>query len=457
MEGAMAVMETERLLLRAWDEQDAEALYRYASAPEVGPAAGWPAHTSVDDSRNVIANVLSAPQTYAVVWKKTGEPIGSIGLSTGSATDLTDRADECELGYWVGKPFWGRGIIPEAATALLDYAFTDLGMRAVWCAYYEGNTKSARVQRKLGFRYHHTTHDVDVPLLGEHRTDHVSLLTCEDWQGSSRESTSAAGAAETAGDAQSAGGGESYQDVNARVITSWIEDGWEWGVPVDHETFMRAQQGEWTIQLTPTKPVPASWFPPLQGCRVLGLASGGGQQMPILTAAGAQCTVLDYTPAQLEAERKVAAREGYDVTVVRADMSKPLPFADESFDLIVHPVSNCYIEEVLPVWRECFRVLRSGGRLIAGLDNGVNYIVDENEAQVVNHLPFNPLRDAQQRQQLEEQDCGMQFSHTAEEQLRGQLQAGLQIMDLYEDTNGTGRLHELGIPSYWATLAVKPQ
>ena len=106
---------------------------------------------------------------------------------------------------------------------------------------------------------------------------------------------------------------------------------------------------------------------------------------------GARCTVLDYTPAQLDADRTVAEREGYDIDLVRADMSKPLPFADASFDLIVHPVSNCYIEEVLPVWRECARILRPGGLLMSGLDNGVNFITDDDEERIVNHLPFNPL------------------------------------------------------------------
>lgn len=248
-----------------------------------------------------------------------------------------------------------------------------------------------------------------------------------------------------------------YQDVNAATITRWIEDGWEWGQPIDHETYVRAQAGDWRMLLTPTRPVPHEWFPDdLTSVRVLGLASGGGQQMPVLAALGARCTVLDYTPAQLDADRMVAEREGYDIDVVRADMSRPLPFDDASFDLIVHPVSNCYIQEVEPVWRECARVLRPGGLLMAGLDNGFNYVVDNNEERIINHLPFNPLHNPDQRAQLEEDDSGIQFSHTLDEQIRGQIKAGLQLLDCYEDTNGTGRLHELGIPTFWATLARKP-
>lgn len=175
------VIETERLILRPWQTEDAEDLYRYASDPAVGPPAGWPPHTSVQNSRELIQSVLSAPHTFAVCTKE-GRAIGSIGLKIGDATDMTERADECELGYWIGKPFWGRGLIPEAARAVLRHAFEELGMRAVWCGYYEGNEKSRRVQQKLGFVYQYTTHGLEVALMGETRTGHTSLLTKERWK-----------------------------------------------------------------------------------------------------------------------------------------------------------------------------------------------------------------------------------------------------------------------------------
>ena len=175
-------METDRLFLRPWREQDAKYLYEYARDPDVGPAAGWPVHTSVENSRDIIRNVLAVPYTYAVCLKENDRPIGSIGLKMGDATDLTDREDECELGYWVGKPYWGQGIIPEAARELLQYAFTKLSMKKVWCGYYDGNEKSHRVQEKLGFVYHHTSCDVEVPLLGENRTGHVSVMTYDRWR-----------------------------------------------------------------------------------------------------------------------------------------------------------------------------------------------------------------------------------------------------------------------------------
>ena len=246
-----------------------------------------------------------------------------------------------------------------------------------------------------------------------------------------------------------------YQDINASTIDRWVEEGWEWGKPIDHDTFEKAKKGDWKLLLTPTKVVPREWLGDLRGKKVLGLASGGGQQMPILAALGADCTVLDYSQKQLESERLVAEREGYAIRIVRADMTKPLPFDDGEFDLIFHPVSNCYVKEVKPIWRECFRILKKGGYLLAGLDNAVNYIVNSDETAIVNRLPFDPLVNEDQRRQLEADDCGMQFSHTLEEQIGGQLEAGFTLLGLYEDTNGEGRLHELNIPSFFATRAKK--
>ena len=170
------ILQTKRLILRPWCEEDAEELYQYASDPEVGPPAGWPPHTSVENSREIIRNVLSAPETYAVCLKENGKPIGSIGFHR---ADLADLDDEYELGYWIGKPFWGQGLIPEASREMLRHAFLDLGMSRVWCGYYEGNVKSRRVQEKLGFVYHHTTEGIEVTLMNEMRTGHAMLMTRE--------------------------------------------------------------------------------------------------------------------------------------------------------------------------------------------------------------------------------------------------------------------------------------
>lgn len=187
---------------------------------------------------------------------------------------------------------------------------------------------------------------------------------------------------------------QEYTNINAAVIDRWVANGWEWGQAIDHETYVRALAGDWFVLLTPTKPVPKDWFGDLRGKRLLGLASGGGQQIPIFNACGARCTVLDYSNAQLESERQVALREGYldRVEIIRADMTKPLPFDSESFDLIFHPISNCYVENVLPIWQECYRVLKHGGILLAGLDNGINFAFHDQTGVLQHKLPFNPLK-----------------------------------------------------------------
>ena len=173
------ISETKRLILRPWRADDAKDLYTYASDPEVGPPAGWPPHTSVENSREIIGAVLSAPETYAVCLKENGKPIGSIGLHR---NDLAEADDEYELGYWIGKPFWGQGLIPEASREMLRYAFEELGMSRIWCGYYDGNEKSRRVQEKLGFIYQRKTEGIEVSLLGEIRTGHSNLMTKERWQ-----------------------------------------------------------------------------------------------------------------------------------------------------------------------------------------------------------------------------------------------------------------------------------
>ena len=247
-----------------------------------------------------------------------------------------------------------------------------------------------------------------------------------------------------------------YQDINAQTIDRWIDEGWQWGRPIGSAQFAAAKRGDWEVLLSPTKPVPHSWFGELAGKKVLGLASGGGQQMPIFAALGAECTVLDYSEKQLESERAVAAREGYGIRVIRADMTLPLPFEDGEFGLVFHPVSNVYVRRVRPIWRECFRVLRRGGALLSGLDNGLNFVFDADERTLINSLPFDPLDNPEYMRQLRETDDGVQFSHTLDEQIGGQLEAGFVLTALYEDTNGEGRLHEMNIPTFIAARAVKP-
>ncbi len=174
--------ETERLILRPWSVEDAENLYLYAKDPRVGPAAGWPVHTSVQNSREIIEAVLAVPETYAVCLKANGRAIGSIGLLFGEKSNVAALGpDEAELGFWIGVPFWGQGLIPEAVRRLMQYAFEDLRLQRLWCGYYDGNEKSRRTQEKCGFQYQYSVPEKSCPLLNETRTEHVNCITREQW------------------------------------------------------------------------------------------------------------------------------------------------------------------------------------------------------------------------------------------------------------------------------------
>ncbi len=175
------MIETERLILRPWRDTDVEALYKYASDPDIGPIAGWPPHTSLEHSLDIIRTVFASPETYAVVLKDTDEPVGSCGIMFANGLHTADmHHGEAEIGYWIGKPYWGQGLIPEATKALLARSFNELDLAAVWCGYYEGNLKSKRVCEKCGFRFHHTNHDVVSPL-GDKRTEHFYIMTKDDY------------------------------------------------------------------------------------------------------------------------------------------------------------------------------------------------------------------------------------------------------------------------------------
>ena len=172
---------TERLILRRWELSDAGEMLKYASDPDVGPITGWPPHKNIEESRFVIENVLNGSEAYAICLKEDNKAIGAIELRLNGHTDLGSGEDECELGFWLGKPFWGRGIMPEASRELLRHAFEDLGMSKVWCGYYDGNSKSKRAQEKIGFKFQGIKENVDVPLMHEKRNVNVSLMTKEDW------------------------------------------------------------------------------------------------------------------------------------------------------------------------------------------------------------------------------------------------------------------------------------
>jgi SAM-dependent methyltransferase len=254
---------------------------------------------------------------------------------------------------------------------------------------------------------------------------------------------------------------ESLLNYNREAWNRRVERGDQWTLPVSSEEIAAARSGQWQILLTPTRPVPAHWFPELTGCDVLCLAGGGGQQGPILAAAGAHVTVYDLSPRQLEQDLRVAGRDELSLVTVQGDMADLSAFADGSFDLIFHPVSNTYAPDIRPVWAEAFRVLRPGGILLVGFINPMNFIFGDfkpgQPLQVKYSLPFSDLTSLSpvERQQIIDEGDTLQFSHTLTDQIGGQIEAGFLITGFYED-------HQPGHPlaaymaTHMATRAVKP-
>jgi predicted acetyltransferase/2-polyprenyl-3-methyl-5-hydroxy-6-metoxy-1,4-benzoquinol methylase len=244
-----------------------------------------------------------------------------------------------------------------------------------------------------------------------------------------------------------------YAKVNSETWDRWVDGGIPWGIPISHEDFLRAAEGDIKVHLASVRHVPRQWFPPLSGAKVLCLAGGGGQQAPVFAAHGARCTVFDNSARQLAGEELVARREGYEIELIKGDMTKRLPFEDGQFDMVFHPVSNCYVENVYHVWRECSRVLKKGGVLLAGMDNGIGFLFgDYDDLTVRNVLPYNPLRNPEL---LTDPNGGIQFSHTLEEQLGGQLRAGFAITDIMDDYDDPGAALGRHTPLYIMTRAVK--
>jgi spermidine synthase len=228
---------------------------------------------------------------------------------------------------------------------------------------------------------------------------------------------------------------------NREVYTRLSKGRHRWTVPVTSAEIAAARKGEWSIQLTDTKVVPAEWFPSdLRGRTVLCLAAGGGQQGPILAAAGAAVTVLDVCPAQLEMDRLVADREALDLDMVVGDMADLSMFADESFDLVILPGANSYIPDIKPLWQEAYRVLRGGGTLLAGFDNPVVYIFDYEQAWrgtlVARYaIPYSDLTSVteEERRRRRNADIALEFGHSLDDQIGSQIAAGFIITGFFED------------------------
>lgn len=236
-----------------------------------------------------------------------------------------------------------------------------------------------------------------------------------------------------------------------------------WTVPVPSDAIQRAREDDWSIVLTPEKPVPRNWFPNFRAghYEVLCLAASGGQQAPILAAAGANVTVLDNSSAQLAQDQHVAQRDGLKINLVQGDMADLSAFQDESFDLIFHPCSNCFVPSVLPVWKEAARVMKTGGSLLAGFVNPILYLFDDQlmdhgKFKVCHKIPYSDLTclSPQQRQQYLDDEEPFCFGHTLQDQIGGQIDAGLAITGFFEDCWSEWPISD-HIPTFGATKATK--
>ncbi|WP_187323516.1 class I SAM-dependent methyltransferase [Stigmatella aurantiaca] len=253
------------------------------------------------------------------------------------------------------------------------------------------------------------------------------------------------------------------REYNREAWNRQVAQGSRWTLPVSPEVIAAARRGEWSVVLTPHKPVPREWFGELQGREVLGLASAGGQQGPVLAAAGARMTIFDNSPAQLGQDRLVAEREGLEMRLVEGDMRDLSAFADGSFDLIFNPASNCFVENVRQVWREAYRVLRPGGVLLSGFCNPIGFLFDpelekQGTMQLKYRMPYSDFTSLTEEERRRYTDKGepLCIAHSLEDQIGGQLAAGFLLAGFYEDLHSEGDKLSEYLSPLAATRAVKP-
>jgi len=244
---------------------------------------------------------------------------------------------------------------------------------------------------------------------------------------------------------------------NREAWNNYVDKKDKWTIPVSEVDLKKVKAGEWHVVLTPKKTVPKSWFPPLQGLKILGLASGGGQQGPILAALGAEVTIFDNSERQLDQDIAVSDANNLGIKIVQGDMRDLSVFSDASFDLIFNPCSVLFVDDLKSVWKECFRVLKGNGILMTGLMNPLSLQIEEKTLKLIYKQPFSDLHSLpkDELKKLKDTKEALIFGHSLSDQIGGQLNAGFLITEMYEDNWGGENKMDDYFPSFIATRAIK--
>lgn len=244
---------------------------------------------------------------------------------------------------------------------------------------------------------------------------------------------------------------------NKSAWNNYVDRKDRWTIPVSEQELENTKKGNWNIVLTPKKPVPHNWFPELNGLKVLGLASGGGQQGPILATLGANVTIFDNSDKQLQQDETISKKFNLDIKTLQGDMKDLSVFEDNSFDLIFNPCSVLFVDNVLPVWKECYRILKPNGILMTGLINPISFQIDEQSLKLIYKQPFSDLHSlpTEKVEELIKNKEALQYGHSLTEQINGQLQAGFSLTHMYEDNWGGENSLDDYFPAFMATRAIK--
>ncbi len=415
------MIKTKRLTIRPVQVGDETEIHEYAGDKEITMMFWLPNDTFEETADFVKRNAEEWNQpdqtNFEFVIIYDGKIIGGCDCDLGHSEDHSYAT----LGWIINKKYRKQGFASEAAAAVLDFAFTKTGINKVYAQCDCNNPASFGVMKKIGMKLVDDKGTRTYPKTGKTSGEFTCLITRQEWEKIMSDK-------------------KNYVKDNSLIWDKRAENNDRWSTVVTADEVAKARKGDWHIILTPEKPVPRSWFPDdMAGKKILCLASGGGQQGPILAATGADVTVFDNSNGQLEKDKFVAQRDGLEIKTVQGNMQDLSVFENESFDLIVHPWSNNYIDDILPVWRECSRVLKKGGVLIAGFGSPLEYIFDlekfeKGQLELKYSIPYadiDHLDDPKVREITQAE--GYSWGHPIEDQIQGQISAGFVIAGFYED------------------------